>query len=110
MLEVIHHGRVLTQEQLDVLTPVLNANLSPRNTRKAFDIALASAGLSVPELKVNDLVGWSVRDIVDQGRIIDIDVRADKYRVLAKSKGRPVTIPGRVVRFLESGDDQPAEA
>lgn len=105
MLEVIHQGRVLTQEQLEVLKPVLEANLSPRNLRKAVDIALAKAGMSVPPLKVNDLVGWSVRDIVDQGRIVDIDVRADKIRVLAKSKGRPVTVPGRVVRFMENGDD-----
>lgn len=105
MLEVIHHGRVLTQAQLDVLTPVLNANLSPRNTRKAFDIALAKAGLSVPELKVGDLVGWEVRDIIDEGVIVEIDQRADKYRVRAKSKGRNVTVPGRVVRFKESGDD-----
>lgn len=105
MLEVTHNGRVLSQEQLAVLTPILEMTLSPRNMRKAFDIALAKAGLSVPELKVNDLVGWSVRDIVDQGRIIEIDVRADKLRVLAKSKGRAVTIPGRVARFMESGDD-----
>lgn len=105
MLEVIHHGRVLTQAQLDVLTPVLEMNLSPRNTRKAFDIALAEAGLPVPELKVGDLVRWEVRDIKDRGRILDIDTRADKYRVKAKSLGRAVTIPGRVVRFVESRDD-----
>lgn len=105
MLEVIHNGRVLTQAQLDVLTPILESGLSARNTRKAFDIALAKAGLSVSELKVGDLVRWEVRDIKDQGRIVEVDLRADKYRVRAQSLGRNVQIPGRVVRFVESGDD-----
>lgn len=105
MLEVIHHGQVLTQAQLDVLTPILGMTLSGRNTRKAYDIALAKAGLPVEPLKKGDLVGWSVRDIVDEGEIIDIDIRADKYRVKAKSLGRAVTIPGRVVRLKERASD-----
>lgn len=104
MLEVIHHGIVLSEEQLEVIKPILETTLSPRNQRKAFDIALAKAGLPIQPLEKGDLVGWSVRDIVDQGRIIDIDVRADKYRVQAQSLGHAVTIPGRVVRLKERGD------
>lgn len=114
MLELIHKGVVLSAEQVAVLEkqPVEILSLSPRNFRKAVDIALTNAGLPVPDIEVGQVVSWEIRGETDKGRVLNYDERADKYRVTSKLRKRDVTITGRDIRVMVKGgaDDQPAEA
>ena len=102
MLELIHKGTTLTPEQTAVLEaqPVSIMSLSPRNFRKAVDIALTNAGLPVPDIEVGQVVTWEIRGQTDKGRVIHYDERADKYRVNSKLRGREATITGRDIRVL----------
>lgn len=102
MLELIHKGQVLTPEQVAVLSdqPVAILDLSPRNFRKAVDIALKNAGHPVPDIEVGQVVTWEVRGVKDKGRVVSFDERTDKYRVKSKLRGRDVTITGREIRVL----------
>lgn len=115
MLQLIHKGVILSPEQVAVLEaqPVEITQLSPRNFRKAVDVALNSAGLPVADIEVDQVVSWEIRGEVDKGRVISYDERADKYRVTSKLRGRDATITGRDIRVLpakETADDQPAAA
>lgn len=112
MLELIHKGTTLTPEQVAVLEaqPVSIMSLSPRNFRKAVDIALTNAGLPVPDIEVGQVVTWEIRGQTDKGRVIHYDERADKYRVNSKLRGREATITGRDIRVLpaKGAADEPA--
>lgn len=114
MLEMIHKGTTLTPQQIAVLEkqPVEILALSPRNFRKAVDIALINAGLPVPNIEVGQVVTWQHNELTDKGKVVDYDERADKFRVESKILKRKVTIAGRDIRVLPKGkaDDQPAEA
>lgn len=114
MLELIHKGVVLSAEQVAVLEkqPVEILSLSPRNFRKAVDIALTNAGLPVPDIEVGQVVTWEHNEVTDKGKVVDYDERADKFRVESKILKRKVTISGRDIRVMAKGkaDDQPAEA
>lgn len=115
MRELIHKGTTLTPEQTAVLEaqPVEIMKLSPRNFRKAVDIALTNAGVPVPDIEVGQVVSWEIRGQTDKGRVVNYDERADKYRVMSKLRGREATITGRDIRVLpskEAADDQPAPA
>lgn len=114
MLELIHKGVVLSAEQVAVLEkqPVEILALSPRNFRKAVDIALTNAGMPVPDIEVGQVVTWEHNDVTDKGKVVDYEERADKYRVESKILKRKVTISGRDIRVMAKGkaDDQPAEA
>lgn len=102
MLELIHKGVILSPEQVAVLEkqPVEILKLSPRNFRKAVDIALTNAGLPVPDIEVGQVVTWEIRGQTDKGRVVNYDERADKYRVTSKLRGREATITGREIRVL----------
>lgn len=102
MLELIHKGHVLSKEQVAVLEkqPAELFSLSPRNFRKAIDIALTNAGHPVPDIQPAQVVTWQIRGEQDKGRVISYDERADKYRVTSKLRGRDVTIAGRDIRVL----------
>lgn len=102
MLELIHKGVVLSAEQVAVLEkqPVEMLALSPRNFRKAVDIALANAGLPVPNIEVGQVVTWGHNEVTDKGKVLEYDDRADKYRVESKILKRKVTISGRDIRVM----------
>lgn len=114
MLELIHKGVILSPEQVAVLEkqPVEILKLSPRNFRKAVDIALTNAGLPVPDIEVGQVVTWEIRGQTDKGRVVSYDERADKYRVTSKLRGREATITGREIRVLptkETADESAAD-
>jgi hypothetical protein len=104
--EMIFKGRALTKDQIDVLVklPPESLNLSAKNLRKAIDIALRNADLSVPDIEVGQVVSWHVGLERDKGRVVSYDERADKYRVTSKLKKRDVTVPGRDIRVLPDKD------
>ena len=114
MLEMIHKGTTLTPQQIAVLEkqPVEILALSPRNFRKAVDIALTNAGLPVPNIEVGQVVTWEHNKVTDKGKVVDYDERADKFRVESKILKRKVTIAGRDIRVMAKGggDDQSAPA
>jgi hypothetical protein len=112
MIEIFHKGTLLSKAQVDVLMaqPAEMTQLSPRNFRKAVDIALKNAGVPVPDIEVGQVVTWSIRLQLDRGRVISYDERADKYRVTSKLRKRDVTVCGRDIRvFVKEAEHEAAE-
>ena len=111
-VELIHKGVVLNAEQVAVLEkqPVTLLDLSPRNFRKAVDIALKNAGHPVADIEVGQVVTWEHNELTDKGKVVDYDDRADKYRVESKILKRKVTISGRDIRVLPKGSDDDKSA
>lgn len=99
-MRMIHKGSVLTEEQKRVLEqqPVEILELSPRNFRKAVDIALKNAGVPVPDIEPGQVISWAHRGEIDNGALVSYDERADKYRVTSTKLKRDVTVAGGDIR------------